>query len=127
VYRAPELIRPRYDKMGYEMPGEFSRKTDMWAVGCILHHIATTGKSLPFRSDWEVMAFSMSESTQIPEVSKTANPTLERETFCAYEKKAMPVLKQINSMIGLCLCLQPEHRATAMQLKVRFERMKENL
>jgi serine/threonine protein kinase len=50
-YRAPELLAER---------GEFTNKVDIWALGCILHELAT-GR-LAFHQDWAVREYSVSES-----------------------------------------------------------------
>jgi serine/threonine protein kinase len=51
-YRAPELL--------LDEP-HFSNKTDIWALGCILHELAT-GRSL-FREDWRVRLYHLGQET----------------------------------------------------------------
>lgn len=46
-YRAPELLHGR----------NFSRKSDVWAIGCLLYELAATGKKKAFSSDLETLSF----------------------------------------------------------------------
>jgi len=50
-YRAPELVQ--------EGVGKFSTKSDIWALGCILHEVITGAK--PFPSDAAVYNYSLAE------------------------------------------------------------------
>lgn len=48
-YRAPELIAD---------PPHFNKKTDIWALGCILFELVVKNK--PFTADWNVQEFALS-------------------------------------------------------------------
>jgi len=124
-FRAPELLRTSYEK-GIEKPGEFSVKSDIWAIGCILYQIATTGTARAFPDDYEVVKFYESQA-QSPQIELSQNPSLNLQMFCPEKNDKVSFLSQINKVIASCLAQEPSGRATAMQLKVRFETMKKNL
>src|SRR5271167_4356509 len=47
-FRAPELMTKH----------QYSDKTDIWAFGCLLMLIATTGKRRPFNDDWQAVEYA---------------------------------------------------------------------
>jgi serine/threonine protein kinase len=116
-FRAPELLNTDADD------GQFSRKSDVWAMGCILFQLATTAKASAFKDDWFVMAYSHGYDV-CPQIDDTANQSLNRDIYCPDEKSKTTCLSQINSVLALCFAREPSARATTMKLKVTFERMK---
>lgn len=113
-YRAPESLHGGRD---------FSRKSDVWAIGCLLYELAATGKKKAFSNDRETLAF-IEGRVHLPQVDAEVNSSLDRETYCPKERRKRTFVAQVNSIIGSCLVLQPSDRATVMQLKVRFEELK---
>ena len=92
-------------------------------MGCILFQLATTVNRLAFRDDWSVLEYFRGYDV-CPQVDLWNNSSLSREFYCREEKSKTSCLSQINSAIALCLAREPSARATAMKLKVTFERMK---
>ena len=45
-YRAPELLLPNYQLTGSDN-SRFSKKSDIWALGCILYELAFKTKAFP--------------------------------------------------------------------------------
>jgi len=118
--RAPELL----DTDNNDGRGQFSRRSDIWAMGCILFQLATTNAAKPaFKDDWSVMAYAHGLK-KCPEIDDRDNPSLRREIYCPDEKLKTTCLSQINSVLALCFAREPTARATTMKLKVTFERMK---
>jgi len=118
-FRAPELL----DLDTSEDHGQFSRKSDIWAMGCILFRLATTAKKSAFKNDGSVLVYSQGYGI-CPQIDEVVNPSLRREIYCPDEESKTSCLSQINSLVALCLTLEPSARATTMKLKVTFERMK---
>jgi serine/threonine protein kinase len=117
--------------MGYRAPelacGEFSRKSDIWAIGCIIYRLVAKKNAFP--SDEAANKYAADESDDLrPLVDEpSAHSSLCRETFCPEERCMISFIKQIDSIIGSCLARDASARPTAMQLKVRFEAMKRYL
>jgi serine/threonine protein kinase len=126
-FRAPELIVVEDDEQGNPKPGEFSRKSDMWSLGCILYELVT--KERIFFTDLKTRFFAMGAEAEefLDALDEEFHPLLLRETFCPVERQEMSFLSQIRSIISSCLSSKPLDRPTAMQLKVRFEEIREYL
>jgi serine/threonine protein kinase len=128
-FRAPELLVMECDAQGNPQPGEFSRKSDIWSVGCILYEIVT-GYQI-FLNDLQTRFFAMGLAEggllDALDIDDNSHPFFLRETFCPIEQRKTCFLSQIRSIISACLSSKPLDRPTAMQLKVRFEEMKEYL
>src|SRR5271154_7464967 len=50
-YRAPELLR---------LPATYTNKSDLWALGCVIYEMSTSGTA--FGGDWDVHQYDVSES-----------------------------------------------------------------
>jgi serine/threonine protein kinase len=117
TYRAPELIRGRLDDGAVK----FCRRSDSWSIGCILFKVATTNARSPFRSDWDVARFDLEPSMTAPKLNATDNANLGLSTECSERRRPVPLWEQFNDILELCFTREPEQRATAFQLKDRFE------
>jgi serine/threonine protein kinase len=112
-YRAPELIR--------ESNPSYCRRSDCWSIGCILFKVATTNARSAFSSDWDVTSFVLKPERPVPKLDATDNINLQRSTWCPVRRTSIPIWEQINDIFELCFTRDPEQRATAFELKKRFE------
>src|SRR5579859_4867597 len=127
IYKAPELLE-RLDDQGKQLTRTFSRKTDIWAIGCILYRVTTTGRHRAFINESDHINFARGlADSKLPQLVEDANPCLARPTTCPVEHCTKPFRDLINSILRLCFAIQESDRTTAMKLKVRFEEMKEHL
>lgn len=111
-YRAPELANK-----------QFSRKSDVWSIGCILYRLVT--KRDAFLSDDAAVKYANGSGDRLPQIDKgTISSIGHFKTICPEKLNMISFLEQINSIISLCLHPDPLARATAMQLKIQFEMMK---
>jgi len=65
-YRAPELLN--------EQDAKFTKKVDIWALGCILYELAM--KTRAFRGDWDVSATFATGSSPTLQVSTASFPEI---------------------------------------------------
>jgi serine/threonine protein kinase len=65
-YRAPELLN--------EQDAKFTKKVDIWALGCILYELAM--KTQAFRGDWDVSATFATGSTPTVQISSASFPEI---------------------------------------------------
>lgn len=73
-YRAPELTNN-------QMLGYYSDKTDIWAFGCVLMEVITSGKRRAFESDWSANKYAeRSPDHLLPQVQSSDNGWLDRIT-----------------------------------------------
>src|SRR5271170_3501208 len=88
AYRAPELAEFAYDK-----PGIASKKSDIWALGCILFNLATTGKETAFKNDFRAVAFR-DQLEELPQLNEHDGSGLSQETMCPELECVVPIWKQ---------------------------------
>lgn len=93
-YRAHELLKSN----------EYSDKTDVWAIGCIIMDVATTGRRRAFHDDEEALNYGKGEST-LPKLKSDDNPELDDS-----------VLDHLNDLMELYLAKDPKNRPIAPQL-----------
>lgn len=82
-YAAPELL----------LEGQFNKKTDIWALGCVFYEAATGEKV--FTSDWAVITYAQDPQSR----------SLEPFTPDAHPKAA-----KLNELIALMLALMTDQR-----------------
>ena len=97
-YRAPELVRR-------ETNGRFSQKTDMWAFGCVLLNVASTGRKSAFRWDDEALDYERNPDQLFPALQQWENPLLTNEQ-----------LSQIHGVMRRCLEPVAQSRPEAAEL-----------
>jgi serine/threonine protein kinase len=124
VYRAPELAEYTYDSSGHSTPGSVSTKSDIWALGCILYRLATSGKTFAFSGDYAAVAYKQRhDGVELPQLTAEHAPSLQLETMCPERICLLPMWEQINSILGKCLARDPELRPSALELRLRFQKM----
>ena len=117
TYRALELIE-RY---------EASKKSDIWAMGCILYRVATMDNAGAFRDDcqWEPTGCGNYRlERKMPRLNATYNKALLKPMGSA---STTPFWQHLNSVLEECFAFDPNERPTAQDLKLRFENMRRAL
>ena len=125
AYRSPELLERTYDESGNCRPGIISASSDIWSIGCILFRLATTNRRNAFEHDFDVVEYGRNKNGyDIPQVDEIDNEALKQETFSLKNGTAMPIWKQLNSILRQCFSRNPGERPSACELKTEFEEMK---
>jgi serine/threonine protein kinase len=105
AYIAPELVKRR----------EYSFKTDIWAFGCIMFEVATSGKKLAFENEHESQRYAEGRPDYpLPQLTREDNPELSEGH-----------LKDFNSLLALCLHREPARRPSAKRLRVLLNKWKD--
>jgi serine/threonine protein kinase len=125
-FSAPELLKREQNDQGIEQPGKFSRSSDIWAIGCILYSVASTGKRKAFSHDGEVMNYSQGWQS-CPRITTDFPASFNDEFVLPALDRKTTLLEEVNSIIASCLAIQPEGRPTALNLKLRFEAIRAHL
>lgn len=110
-YRAPELLSV----------GEFSRSSDIWALGCILYEMCMRRKA--FRSDWETSRFADSNtetSISIP-VTRDPDPNCDRCSRVFQEFMQQEALEDLNQTLKSMFDIDSKKRPSAKTLKSKWE------
>jgi len=122
AYRSPEIADVNFDTDGNLQPAEVSRKSDIWAIGCILFRLATTDRRAPFWNDYAVVAYKRQyPGHDVPQLTEFDNPALSETIICPDTGLVMQVWEQINIILKLCFERNPAARPTAAHLRERFE------
>jgi serine/threonine protein kinase len=95
-YRAPELVRES---------SAFSRKTDIWALGCILHELVFSKKA--FDNDYKVFEFASSDKQF----------ELTSEQMSSVDESSMT---KLSTIILKCLDRDFQRRPSAGELRLLF-------
>ena len=111
TYRAPELIQYR----------QFSRKSDIWAIGCILFRVATANQKRPFHDDLNAFKYRIVVDTPTPKLTAQDNKSLDRIVG------NMPFYEHLNGVIADCFNRDDQQRPTAEDLYERFENLRNQL
>ena len=117
TYRALELIERC----------EASKKSDIWAMGCILYRVATMDNAGAFRDDcqWEPTGCGNYRlERKMPRLNATYNKALLKRMGSA---TSAPFWQHLNSVLEDCFAFDPHERPTAQDLKLRFENMRSAL
>jgi serine/threonine protein kinase len=117
TYRAPELVSN----------GEVSRKLDIWAFGCVLLRVASMKMRRAFLYDNLAVVFKEHPEIPVPQLDPAHNGELLETTLCPDSGQLVPFYQQINSILEICFAREPRDRATASQLKTRFEKIRDAL
>ena len=124
-YRAPELQECNYDEDEQPSRVSFSKKSDIWSIGCILYALASTGVKSAFPSDSVAYWYAHGE-TEVPQLSETNNPNLSRQTTTQSGISA-PVWIVLNGIVKHCLSPLPEARLSASELITQFQDLRRGL
>lgn len=101
-YRAPEL----------SLQGEFSTGTDIWAIGCLLVYVATTGVHNIFTDDLAAANYAKGVPGFMRPLSPEDNSLLREKD-----------LEELNTVLKGCLEIDANHRFGAGDLLQRFEKL----
>lgn len=93
-------------------------------IGCILFEVATRNTKRAFLDDFEALRYKENLGYKVPQLSETDNEALHLETLCPKRGELSPFWRQLNEILGICFARRPEDRATAAELKMRFEKMR---
>ena len=63
----------------------------------------------------------------MPRLDAFQNSALLEATMCPESGQLIPFYEQVNSVLEICFARQPRDRATAFQLKTRFEKIRDAL
>jgi serine/threonine protein kinase len=100
--------------------GKVSKYGDIWALGCILFKLATTGRSSAFTSDWRAVAYKQQHARydvpQLDAKKDEGSPELKLEDDGFRD--------EINSILKGCFAREPKERPTSEQLLKRFAALK---
>ena len=113
AYRAPELLRGTK---------QFSKKSDIWALGCILYEMCMRKKA--FRGDWEIsdwVAGSTDPNISIP-AYRSPDGSCARCSHLYAEVLSKPNdLEDINETLRALLNIDPKNRPSARDLRITWE------
>ena len=111
AYRAPELIEDGND--GHFSFGKVSKYSDIWALGCILFKLATTGKKNAFTSDYAAIAYKQqNEKYGLPQLDSINCEFSVSTSF----SNARTFRDEINSILKNCFAREPKERPTSKKL-----------
>ena len=118
AYRAPELIENAVE--GRSSAGIVSRYADIWALGCILFKLATTGRSSAFTSDWTAIAYKQNHGGfELPQLNSSNGP------FSILKPNSDWLRVELNLVLRACFAREPKERPTCDQLLEKFEMLNE--
>jgi serine/threonine protein kinase len=119
TYRPPELVKGDPDLYGHPSPGEVCRKSDIWAIGCILFRIACMNKASAFEDDLDAL------TGRVPALD-IKEPTMWHQLTRPLDaQRSLVFCQQTKEVFAVCFARDPNERETAFQLKERFERMRD--
>ena len=109
-YRAPELIRF----------SQFTRKVDIWAIGCILYEMVT-GRVL-FSDDFYVRQYAENNfQLELPELPWTPHAANDQAQPQAFTPAQVYTQAQVRQSFEECLNRHASARPTAQNLLSRFQ------
>ena len=124
-HRAPELIEQEIDENNKMVGGAFAKKSDIWAVGCILYGLATTGYRQAFASDLTAFWYAKDPlySQKVPQLKEMDNPNL-RQMTARQGEQPIPAWVELNKLIRLCLSPTISDRPRSRDLLMTLEEFK---
>jgi serine/threonine protein kinase len=99
----------------------FSKKSDIWSVGCILYKVATTGKESAFLHHDAARWYDrgVKGALPVPQLELDQNPELGRNSNC--NSVTAPVWMHLNEILRQCLSPKPADRPAASELLLQFQ------
>jgi serine/threonine-protein kinase CLA4 len=95
-YRAPELLKQK----------DFSDKTDIWAFGCLVMEVVSSGKCLAFENDYLALQYSEGKGgVKLPQLKPEDNKLLNTRTLAFF-----------NTLLEECFCIVPKKRPSVEDL-----------
>ena len=90
---------------------EYSDKTDIWAFGCVMMEVASSGRQMAFTDDYIAARYNEgAEGYALPQLKKEDNPALDESS-----------LRYFNSLVKSCLQRESKNRPSADQLLKSLE------
>jgi hypothetical protein len=80
-----------------------------------------------FIYDGLAVVFKEHPEIPMPRLNVAHNSALLEATMCPDSGRLVPFFEQINSIFEVCFAREPQDRATAFQLKTRFEKIRDAL
>ena len=110
-YRAPELMRDN----------QFSKMTDIWALGCILYEMCMRTRAFP--SDWHTLVHADSNTPMNISIPVAGEPDLScshcRHIFEDFSRQR-DVMEDINQTLMSMLDNDSSNRPSARSLKLKW-------
>lgn len=119
-FRAPEVLKEEYDEDGQFIGGSFTKKSDIFSLGCILYSTARTGSRKAFPNDTIIFHLITGETVS-PRLKPTDNPNLEK--VVQIQSTATPLWVHLNSILESALATSPEHRSDVQELLAEFQKL----
>ena len=114
AYRAPELLRGG---------NQFSRKSDIWALGCILYEMCMRKKA--FMGDWEISDWVTGSANPDITIPSYEGPDCRSCARCSHLYAELLVkpndLEDINGTLTALLSINASERPLASDLKTTWE------
>lgn len=90
---------------------EYSDKTDIWAFGCVMMEVASSGRQMAFSDDYIAAKYNEGAAGfALPQLKAEDNKALDENSIWYF-----------NSLIGLCLQREPKNRPSAIRLLKSME------
>jgi serine/threonine protein kinase len=125
AYRAPELLNALDSSNKDE--ATVSKKSDIWAIGCVLYQLATTNKAKAFPNDFFALNYGRGyDGFHLPQLTLEQNPQLWRPSRWTVEEKNLELTfwEQLNLVLKDCFSACPQDRPSALELGEMFEVMR---
>ena len=119
-FRAPEVLKEEYDDDGRFIGGSFTKKSDIFSLGCILYSTARTGSRHAFAND-NIIRDLVTGETVSPQLKPTDNPNLV--TLVQIQSTATPLRMHLNSILDSALAINPNQRPDAQELLAKFQNL----
>jgi len=85
---------------------QYSYKTDIWAFGCVVVEVASSGRQVAFTDDYIAAKYGEGvDRFELPQLKRDDNPVLDENS-----------LRYFNSLIRSCLQREPTNRPSVMEL-----------
>lgn len=117
-FRAPEVLIEEYGDDGQFIGGSFTKKSDIFSLGCILYSTARTGSRSAFANDAAIFHL-ITRETASPRLKPIDNPNLEK--FVQIQSTAIPLWAHLNNILDNALATSPEHRPDVKDLLAEFQ------
>jgi len=95
-YRSPELMKEN----------QYSEKSDIWAFGCVVMEVASSGKEIAFTDDYLARKYNEgAKGFDLPQLKREDNTALDESS-----------IRYFNSLVKSCLQRDPKLRPSAKEL-----------
>jgi serine/threonine protein kinase len=125
TYCPPELLNVAFDSNTNE--ATLSKKSDIWAIGCVLYQLATTNKAKAFPNDTYTWCYGKGfDGFSLPQLTLEQNPQLKRSSqmSAGAANGELEFWRQLNVVLTACFSRRPTDRPSVLQLLGMFEIMR---